>query len=66
MLSECSIGPSQLLIVSFGQFGKTPSRSRYWRFNGERRLIDAWPTEVGSLLNVGKRTPNCCRSQRLH
>lgn len=54
MLRECSIGPSQLPIVSFGQFCKTPSRSRYKRFNAERQSNEALPTEVNYLFNVGK------------
>ena len=54
MLWKCNIGPSQLPFVSFGQFGKTLSRSRYKPFNGEWQLCDALPTEVVSLLNVSK------------
>lgn len=54
MLWECSITPSQLPIVSFGQFGKIPLRNRYMRFNAERQLNEALPTEVGSLLKVSK------------
>ncbi len=52
MLWECNIGPSQFPFVSFGQFGKTLSRSGYKRFNGEWQLCDALPTEVVSQVNV--------------
>lgn len=54
MLWECYIGPSQLPFVSFGQFSKTSSRSRYKRVSAERQLHDALPTEVNNLFNVCK------------